>query len=220
MSTQMIRLSSCMAVALAAAAAQPWTALADDGRRTVRGSEFRRIERRVEGRHTGRWADGGRHGGRAGRWAVPFGRADADIDSLKARLVRLHRQWRLQVLYKVEIEDASPGERFVLVLGATERGRPILDRSGRPLTITVPLVDPTKVERDEVEFENTVSLRLMPNSFRDVRGLRLRAKVVSVRNGRVLDREDTSIKLARGLRKPKVRVRGSRFGFSRTAWRR
>jgi hypothetical protein len=216
----MTRLSSCLAVALAAAAAQPWTALADEGRRTTRGSEFRRIERRVETRRTGRRADAGRHGGRFDRWAVPFGRADAEIDSLQARLVRLHRQWRLQVRYEVEIEDASPGARFVLVLGATEHGRPLLDRSGRPLTITVPLVDPTDVDGDELEFENTVSLRLMPNAFRDVRGLRLRAKVVCLQSGRTLDREDTAIKVARGLRKPKVRIRNSRLGFSRTAWRR
>jgi hypothetical protein len=144
------------------------------------------------------------------------GRADADIDSLDASLRHTRGGWQLRVEYEVEIEDACRRERFSLILRVTERGRPVIDRYGRPIVFEIPLDRPTDIDDDELEFEHSVTLTLPDGSVGNPRKLKLEAKVIRARDGRVLDRERESIDYDRGFRPP----RRSRPQHPSRPWRR
>lgn len=135
-----------------------------------------------------------------GRFWHDRNRAEADIESLRGDLRYAHGDWRLRVQYDIEIEDARRRDRFDLVLTVLERGRPLLDRRGRPVRFVVPLNRPTKIKRDEITFRRQVTIQLPDGSFDNPKRLRLVAKVVRADSGRVLDREGESIKFRRGNR--------------------
>lgn len=124
-------------------------------------------------------------------------RVDVDIDSLKAELYGHHGRWQLNVRYDVEIEDARRFERFELVLLVTERGRPLRDRLGRPLEIVIPLDHPTDIDDDELEFKRGLTVRLPNGAFFNPKKLQIRAEIVRVQDGRVLDRKKKSVKYRR-----------------------
>ena len=89
-------------------------------------------------------------------------RADVDLDRLKAEL-RCHRgQWRLDIEYEVEIEDAWPGERFELEVEIIERdrGSVLRDEQGAPISIIIPLDCPADVDDDEVTYQGWLTERL------------------------------------------------------------
>ncbi len=144
------------------------------------------------------------------------GRADADSHSLDASMRQSRGGWRVHVEYGVEIEDACRRERFALFLRVTDRGRPILDGRGRPIVFEIPLDRPTDVDRDELEFERGVTLTLPGGAVYDPRNLKLEAKVMRLRDGRVLDRDRDSIDYDRGFRAP----RRSRHRRPCQPWRR
>lgn len=127
-------------------------------------------------------------------------RAEADIESLHGDLRYTRGDWQLRVRYDIEIEDARRRDRFDLVLTVLERGRPLLDRWGKPVRFVVPLNRPTKFKRDEITFRRQVTIQLPDGSFHNPKRLRLVAKVVRADNGRVLDKEGESIKFRRGNR--------------------
>lgn len=115
-------------------------------------------------------------------------RSDAEIDSLKAELRPDRHGWQLLVKYEVEIEDARRGEAFDLELQLTDRrGRPLFDQNRRPLALVIPLVHPSDVDDDEVEFEGTHVARLPIAVIQLPRDVRLCGKVVRLQDGRVLD---------------------------------
>jgi hypothetical protein len=129
---------------------------------------------------------------------------EADIESLSGSLQYVRGNWQLGVRYDVEVEDANRRDRFNLAMTVLERGRPLLDRWGRPVTIVVPLDRPTKIERDEITFNRQATIRLPDGSIGNPKQLRLVAKVIRADNGRVLDQEEESIKFRQGPRRPRV----------------
>lgn len=131
------------------------------------------------------------------------GRADADIDSLDASLRQTRGGWLLRVDFEIEIEDACRSERFSLLLRVTEQGRPTLDREGRPIVFEIPLDRPTDIDDEELEFERSVVLTLPGGAIWNPDKLKLEAKVIATRDGRVLDRDDESIEYDRGFRAPR-----------------
>ena len=120
--------------------------------------------------------------------------SEADIEGLEATLRWSADRWELQVGYKVEVEDMLPCERFEVAFRVAEGGIPLLDENGQPMTITVPLDCPTEVDDDELEFRDSFGLDLPDEAIRDAGNLRVYAKVVRVTDGKVLDREDDSIR--------------------------
>jgi len=135
--------------------------------------------------------------------------ADADIESIDARLRYVGGAWRLNIRYEIEIEDASRRDRFDLVLSVVEQGRRLRDRHGRPMTIVIPLDRPTKVDDDEIEFERSITLRIPAGAIDRPSRLRVIAKVVEARSGRVLDRDKESVEVRRVVRRSRW-VRRSR----------
>ena len=73
-----------------------------------------------------------------GRFWRDRNRAEADIESLRGDLQYARGDWKLRVRYDVEVEDARRRDRFDLVLTVLERGRPLLDRRGRPVQFVIP----------------------------------------------------------------------------------
>ncbi|MFH1416717.1 MAG: hypothetical protein ABII12_00305 [Planctomycetota bacterium] len=130
--------------------------------------------------------------------ATAAGSPDVDIESLEARMHDALGGWTLSVGYAIEIEDASPWDRFELVMRVTESDRPVLDAYGRPLEIAVPLTRPTEVSRDELEFENSLMVDVSGRSVRNPDRLRLEAAVVRTQDQRICDREYASIMMSRG----------------------
>ncbi|HRR85332.1 MAG TPA: hypothetical protein P5316_10000 [Phycisphaerae bacterium] len=115
-------------------------------------------------------------------------RTEADIEDLDAEIRWDGEKWRLLVEYDVEIEHAGAGESFDLVLS-------LFDKHSRKeaAQIVVPLVQPTEVDDDEVEYESTVEARIDARLVGDPKRLRLRAMVVYRGGGTVLDEKETSV---------------------------
>lgn len=84
-------------------------------------------------------------------------RVDVDFDSLKAEMRPEGPDLALCAHYKIEVDDARPGDRFVLMLRLSECGRPLLDEQGRPFTATVPLPPACK---DDPDFKGHVNITL------------------------------------------------------------
>ncbi len=123
---------------------------------------------------------------------------DVDIESLSAGMHEGPRGLTLSIRYEIEIEDASPWDRFELVMQVTDNGRPVLDGFGRPLEITAPLTRPTEVDDDELEFEDSLTVDVSSQSIRNPDRLRLWATVVRLADERICERKETSIKMERG----------------------
>ncbi len=105
--------------------------------------------------------------------------SDVDFDSLHAELRPRGREWELRVEYDVQIEDPTPGERFVLLLTLTDRGVPLVDEKERPLTIELPLDRPSDVDDDEIDFEGGARIGLPIESIRAPWDVCLRGEIVS-----------------------------------------
>ena len=144
-------------------------------------------------------------------------RIDVDIDSLDAEIRYARGHWQLRVWYDVEVEDMRRYDRLDLVLTLKQRGRPLLDSWGRPLTIVIPLDYPTEVDRDKVEFKRSRVFTLPDYVIERPRRLKLHAKVVMARCGSVLDRKSESIDFRRGFRAPR-RAYVEPFGPRRSSW--
>ena len=124
-------------------------------------------------------------------------RADVDLDKLKAEL-RCHRgQWRLDVEYEVEIEDAWPGERFELEIEIIERGRGsvLRDEQGAPISIIIPLDSPADVDDDEATYEGWLTERLPREAVRRPKKLRIAGAVFRCGDDRPLDQKESRVKL-------------------------
>ncbi len=124
-------------------------------------------------------------------------RLKVDIDSLKGRLHEVAAEWELTIEYKVEIDNARPGEKFELLFQVAENGRAVCDEEGWPITIVVPLDRPSKVDDDELEFEDSVVATLPRGLFKDPKRLRVIAVVVWAGNHQPLDHKDKRIKYKR-----------------------
>ena len=72
----------------------------------------------------------------------------------------------------------------------------VIDRTGRvqAIQIVVPLVIPSEVDDDELEYESSVVARFDPSLVSDPKKLRVRAEVVPRGGGVVLDHDETSVK--------------------------
>ncbi len=124
---------------------------------------------------------------------------DVDIDRLKAEIRQDTHGWRVFVDYQIEIEDARRYDRFELLLTFSERGRPLVDRLGRPIEVVIPLVDPTDIDDDELEFRDGLTINLPHGVLHNPKRLKIHAEVVSVAQGRVMDRKTKRIKYRRAI---------------------
>ena len=120
---------------------------------------------------------------------VSHSRFEVDIEDLDADIRWDGQKWSFRVEYDVEIEESAPGEAFDLVLN-------VIDRTGaaQPVQIVVPLVTPSEVDDDELEYESSVVARFDPALVSNPKKLRVRAVVVHRGGGEVLDHEETSVK--------------------------
>ncbi len=134
--------------------------------------------------------------------AAQAGHVDVDIDRLKAQIRQDTRGWRVFVDYKIEIEDARPYDRFEVLLTFSERGRLLVDRLGRPLEVGIPLVDPTDIDDDELEFRDGLTVNLPHGVLHNPKKLKIHAEVISVAQGRVMDRKAKRVKYRRAILRP------------------
>ncbi len=134
---------------------------------------------------------GADHGHRARR------NVDVDIDSLKAELTHVRGEWLLDLKYDIEIEDYYRGDRFELIVYLTEDKYELTDRRGRRIEYVIPLDRPTKVKRDELEFEHRVTLTVPERAFHNAKRLRLHAVVFYAGDDQPLKHKDRSIKFKR-----------------------
>lgn len=120
---------------------------------------------------------------------------EADIDELKARMHFENGQWILSIKYEVEIEDAWPEDRFELILALTEGRRPLIDPSGRPMVMNIPLDQPQRVKDggEEIIFRDTIVVPVQDGLFGRPKDLRVDAHVVPFGGGPVLDQDDTDV---------------------------
>lgn len=119
---------------------------------------------------------------------------DVDLDSLKAEILPGATEWTLHVRYKVEIEDAGPGDHFVLVLGLRERGKPLLEQDGRPVNIVLQLDNPAEVDDDEQTFLGDFDVTLPNAMVHCPDRLQLRGAVLGDGDDKPLDDKNTSVK--------------------------
>ncbi len=122
---------------------------------------------------------------------------DVDIDSLKAELTHVRGEWLLDLKYDIEIEDYYRGDRFELIVYFTEDKYELTDRRGRRIEYVIPLDRPTKVKRDELEFERRATLTVPERSFHNPKRLRLHAVVVYAGDDQPLKHKDRSVKYKR-----------------------
>jgi hypothetical protein len=141
-------------------------------------------------------------------------RPDVDIDSLKASMRYYDGSWHVSVKYEVEVEDGVPSD-LRLVLYFTDRGRTVLDPKGAPIEFIVPLDEPSEVDDDEIEFEETITLELPDRSFRNPRRLKVHAVAVYGPEGRSLDRKDRGVKLKTASRRYGRHRMSVRYRYSR-----
>ena len=127
---------------------------------------------------------------------------DVDIDRLEAEIRQDTHGWRVFVDYQIEIEDAPRYDRFELLLTFSERGRPLVDRLGRPIEVAIPLVDPTDIDDDELEFRDGLTINLPHGVLHNPKRLKIHAEVVSVAQGRVMDRKAKRVKYRRSILRP------------------
>ncbi len=119
---------------------------------------------------------------------------DVDIDSIKAELSHVRGEWLLDVKYDIEIEDYYSGDRFELIVYLTENKYELTDQRGRRIEYVSPLDRPTKVKRDELEFEHRVTLTVPERAFRNPKRLRLHAVVFYAGDDQPLEHKDRSVK--------------------------
>jgi hypothetical protein len=121
-------------------------------------------------------------------------KADVDLHLGHAQLQPAGSDWSLSVEYSVEVEDAAPSDRFVVVFQLRDCDQLVLDEKGQPLSIVVPLETPARCDDDEREFEGRPVFTLPAPLIRAPDKLRLEAAAYYEGDNRPLDGEDTRVK--------------------------
>jgi hypothetical protein len=116
-------------------------------------------------------------------------RLDVDIEDLDAEIRWDGEKWSFHVEYEVEIKHAAPDQAFDLVLNLISKSN-----NGQPVQIVVPLVTPSKMKDDKVEYKSTLAARIDSALIGEPDRLKVHAVVVPRGGGEVLDKESTSVK--------------------------
>jgi len=115
-------------------------------------------------------------------------RVDVDIRSLEAIYTPRGFAPGVQVTYRVSAEDVRRGQSFSLRLSVLERGRVVQ-------TIVVPLNRGVGRGRDEIEFRGTVTVPTGRGFGHGSDRMSVVASVVQSGTGRVLETEETRVRI-------------------------
>lgn len=115
-----------------------------------------------------------------------FDEIDADLEHLSADLVYTGSDWELSVRYKVETEDAPPGQCDLVF--------DVVDYAAPPVRFTIRLDRPAEVDDEELIYRARTNVRLGQDQIRDPKHVRLFGYLVPAGGGPVIDREDTRIR--------------------------
>lgn len=96
------------------------------------------------------------------------------------------------IRYEVETEYIAPGQ-LDLVLEFSHRGQKLTDEQGRPITVVVPLDDPSDVDDEEIEYKGSVPTPLPSGPWCE--DLRIHGQVVNRGTNTVLDRGKGELEL-------------------------
>lgn len=121
-------------------------------------------------------------------------KTEVDIKSLKAELHRSDGEWALRLKYDVEIKDAYRDDRFELVLYVSEKGRVLHDEDGEPIEWVVELDQPSKVDDDELEFKDRLTVYLPDYAIANPKRLRINGAVYQEGYELPLNRKIKSVK--------------------------
>lgn len=116
---------------------------------------------------------------------------DADIESLRAEILRTDEGWQLVVDHEAEVEDVPVGY-CDLVLDVLDRDYP-----APAIRVTVRLDRPVGFDDEEVLYSARTVVRIADEHIRDPRRLRLHAVIVPAGGGPVLDRDSVSVRFRR-----------------------
>lgn len=120
-------------------------------------------------------------------------KADVDIKDICGQLIAGPAGFRVNLNYKVKIEDARPGERFDLVMSLQQDGCRVLDDAGRPVQFVVPLEFPGSC-RDKFVFQDGLQSMIGRCPISRPCDVKVCAEVVSAANGKILDTEKEGLK--------------------------
>ncbi|HKQ47655.1 MAG TPA: hypothetical protein VJZ71_06275 [Phycisphaerae bacterium] len=123
--------------------------------------------------------------------------AEADLDSLCARLDWTGTDWCLSIRYEIELEDVHPRDAFELVLTPLYRGRELVDASEQVVRVSAPLEFRSRCDDDEAELEDEITVRLGETLIEDPFDLRVCGEVICRTSGKVLDDDSTCVKVGR-----------------------
>lgn len=127
-------------------------------------------------------------------------KADADVDSVKASMYVSTSGWRVELQYKVEIEDAPPA-RFEVLVTFSEKGRLLCDREGRLVEIADVLNHATDIDDDKIKFEQVLFITLPREMVYRPDHLKVRVEIVDRQTGRIVDDKSKSVKLKKYRRR-------------------
>lgn len=122
---------------------------------------------------------------------------EGEIDDLEGHLYYGDNSWELKIEFEIEIEydDFDPrGDEFALILGVSNDGRPIRDEQGKPLELSIPLDEPTKQDKDELEFSGAITAIFERTDIDDPKRVRIMARLVRLNDDRTLAVERTKVK--------------------------
>ncbi len=133
-------------------------------------------------------------------YAAPTGvianlpRPDVDIDDLSARIVRAGADWRMDVEYDVDVEDARFTQQPLhLVFSIRDDQGLLADTEGRPFDVMIPLDRPSDADGDDLEFEAGTALSLPDGAFAWPHRLVLEAVVLDPRDHAILAADSTKV---------------------------
>lgn len=121
--------------------------------------------------------------------------AEADLESLRARLDWTGNDWRLSIRYEVELEDVHPRDGFDMVFTPLDCGRELIDASGEVVQLIASLQYDASCDDDDIELEDEISMRLPEELVGDPFKLRVAGEIVCRGTGKVLDDKTTSGKV-------------------------
>jgi hypothetical protein len=142
-------------------------------------------------------------------------KADADIKDVCGQIIADPAGLRVNLNFKVKIEDARPGEPFDLVMSLKEKGCQVVDEGGQPVQFVVPLVMPDGC-RDKFVFQSGLQSQLGRCSISCPSDVKICAEVFSAGSGKVLDKENEGLKFINNVPPPVVHhvVRTERVYYS------
>jgi hypothetical protein len=118
-----------------------------------------------------------------------------DIRRLRAEAHRRFDDgWHVGVEYRVRFRDGYPAGQYELLLSGFDRGRPVVDDMGRPITASVPLDHPTRTRKTRTYFEGRVSI-VVPPDMVWTDDIRIRGEVVDPRTGMILTTDTTRLRI-------------------------